>query len=46
MQSDEDLAIALCAFLESVDLDIPFPLDIVAVTLVKLGLDDLCGLSD
>ena len=45
-QSKEAQAEALYEFLSGQDLDIPFPLDLVAVEVVDMGLDELCGIED
>jgi len=45
-QSQEAQAEALFEFLAQQDLDLPFPLDLVAVELVDMGLDELGGIED
>lgn len=45
-ESKEAQAEALYEFLSGQELDIPFPLDLIAVELVDMGLDELCGIED
>lgn len=46
MKSEKAQARSLFEFLRSAEIELPYPRDLVAVALVKLGLDRLCGLDD
>jgi len=46
LQDDVNKVQALISILRSANLAIPFELDLVASTIVKIGLDELCDIGD